>query len=140
MHIACIFLQITSKWLDIFGRIMLAQLFMCLKVSIYIGYMLYLQAFLLGSGNFDDTQGFFDQLSKTEFYEELLKRPYVVWLEMDAILFYLQIGALILLMFISLFREFTPLRDRVNLASSRKDKTDFLLYRIDDLPFFMILV
>ena len=95
---------------------------------------------MLGSGSTDDATGFFDKLYNTEFYEELYEQPYIVWLEFDAILFYLQIFALVLLMLISSFREFTPLRDRVNLASKRKDKTDYLLYRSDDLPFYFILV
>ena len=45
-----------------------------------------------------------------------------------------------LLMLISLFREFTPIRERVNLASGKKLRTDYLLYRIEDLHFFMILI
>jgi hypothetical protein len=48
--------------------------------------------------------------------------------------------ALILLMTISKFREFTPIRDRINLASYKKDKTDYILYRVEDLHWFMIIV
>ena len=69
-----------------------------------------------------------------------MSHPEVLWLIFEAVVFYSSMIALILLMFISKFREFTPIRDRVNLASYKKDKTDYLLYRVNDIHWYMILV
>ena len=69
-----------------------------------------------------------------------MTHPEVLWLVFEAIIFYASMGAIVLLMVISRFREFTPIRDRVNLASYKKDKTDYLLYRVNDIHWFIILV
>lgn len=69
-----------------------------------------------------------------------MDHPEVLWLVFESIVFYSSMIAIVLLMGISKFREFTPLRDRVNLASYKKDKTDYLLYRAHDIHWFMILV
>ena len=69
-----------------------------------------------------------------------MTHPEVLWLVFEAIVFYSSMLALILLMFISKFQEFTPIRDRVNLASYKKAKTDYLLYRVNDIHWFIVLV
>ena len=115
---------------------------MILKVCLYLVGMIYVQSFLLSNiGAADDTPiAWFDKLYSTKYGEDLVNRPHVLWLVFESVIFYSSIFAIVLLMLISRFREFTPLRDRVNLASYKKDKTDYLLYRVNDIHWFIILV
>jgi hypothetical protein len=115
---------------------------MILKVSLYLVGMIYVQAFLLGNkgSDTDDPVAWFDKLYATKYGQDLVEHPEVLWLVFESIVFYSSIIAIVLLMAISKFREFTPLRDRVNLASYKKDKTDYLLYRVNDIHWFIILV
>jgi hypothetical protein len=75
-----------------------------------------------------------------DFAEDLIESEEVVWLIYEVMVFYSSMFAIILLMAISRWQEFVPLRDRVNLASLKKAKTDYLLYIELDLHWFMILV
>jgi hypothetical protein len=116
---------------------------MILKVSLYLVGMIYVQAFLLGNkgADTDAPVAWFDKLYVTKYGEDLVDHPEVLWLIFESIVFYSSMIALVLLMAISYkFRQFTPIRDRVNLASYKKDKTDYLLYRVNDIHWFIILV
>lgn len=81
-----------------------------------------------------------DKLFHSEFNTEIVHHEEIIWLIYEATMFYSSMIALILLMGISKFREFNTIRDRVNLASYKKEKTDYLLYRVDDVHWFVILV
>ena len=118
---------------------MLSEFVMTLKVAAFFGTMIYVQAFLLGNTGSESDCAWLDMVFNKSHAKELVNEYEVLLLIFEATVFYASMFALILLMAISRFQEFTPIRDRVNLSSLKKDKTDYLLYRAEDLHYFFIL-
>ena len=56
MHIICWTLDVSSKFLQLFGKIMLAQFLMILKVCLYLVTMIYVQSFLMSDRGSDEPQ------------------------------------------------------------------------------------
>ena len=117
---------------------MMSQCVLVSKSALYLVVMLYVQGFLLS--NAGDGLTWLDKFKDKEWIGELNDhRPIVLWLIFETICFYASILSLVVLILISKVREFTPIRDRVNLSSYHKSKIDFLLYRFDDLHWFIVI-
>jgi hypothetical protein len=99
--------------------------------------ILNVQSFLLS--NSGDSLTWLDKFAHDKWATDLVGNPMVLWLVFESICFYASMASFVVLILISKVRMFNPIRDRVNLGSYHRSKIDFLLYRFDDLHWFIVL-
>ena len=114
----------------------MAQTVLVAKAVIFMVIILKVQSFLLSNAGSNLT--WMEKFNDQDFTQELIDHPVILWLQFEILCFYGSMLSFIVLILISKWKMFNPIRDRVNLGSYHRSKIDFLLYRFDDLHWFIV--
>jgi hypothetical protein len=133
----CTLLHFLFQYFFLRGRVMMSQCILVTKTVIFMVVILNVQSFLLS--NAGDSLSWMDKFAHGQWAKDLVENPMILWLVFESICFYASMASFVVLILISKVRMFNPIRDRVNLGSYHRSKIDFLLYRFDDLHWFIIL-